>query len=63
MALAGIAFGLAAAWAGSRFLEALLYNVSPRDPGIFAAMRDCAAAGRDGRLLAAGAACRAAESG
>jgi putative ABC transport system permease protein len=37
VALAGIAFGLAAAWAGSRFLESLLYNVSPRDPGIFAA--------------------------
>jgi ABC-type antimicrobial peptide transport system permease subunit len=37
VALAGIAFGLAAAWAGSRFLESLLYNVSPRDPRIFAA--------------------------
>jgi predicted permease len=37
VALAGITIGLAAAWAGSRFIASLLYGVSPRDPGVFAA--------------------------
>ena len=37
VALAGIAVGLAAAFAGSRLIESLLYDVSPRDPGVFAA--------------------------
>jgi len=32
----GIAVGLAAASAGSRVIESLLYGVSPRDPGVFA---------------------------
>jgi putative ABC transport system permease protein len=36
VALAGIAVGLAAASAGSRLIESLLYGVSPRDPGVFA---------------------------
>jgi putative ABC transport system permease protein len=35
VALAGIAIGVAAAWAGSRFIASLLYGVSPRDPGVF----------------------------
>ena len=37
VALAGIAVGVAAALAGSRLIESLLYDVSPRDPGVFAA--------------------------
>jgi putative ABC transport system permease protein len=37
VALAGIIVGLAAAFAGSRLIESLLYAVSPRDPGVFAA--------------------------
>lgn len=37
MALAGIAVGLAAALAGGRAIESLLYGVSPRDPGVFIA--------------------------
>jgi hypothetical protein len=37
VALAGIAVGLAAALAGNRLLETLLYDVSPRDPGIVVA--------------------------
>jgi ABC-type antimicrobial peptide transport system permease subunit len=34
VALAGIAVGLATAFAGSRLIESLLYGVSPRDPGV-----------------------------
>lgn len=37
VALAGIAVGLGAALAGSRLIESLLYDVSPRDPSVFAA--------------------------
>ena len=37
VALVGVAIGLAAALAGSRLIESLLYGVSPRDPGVFAA--------------------------
>jgi len=37
VALAGIAGGLAIAFAASRLIESLLYGVSPRDPGVFAA--------------------------
>jgi putative ABC transport system permease protein len=36
VALAGIAVGLGAALAGSRAIESLLYDVSPRDPSVFA---------------------------
>ena len=36
MALAGIAVGLATAFAGGRLIESMLYGVSPRDPGVFA---------------------------
>jgi putative ABC transport system permease protein len=38
VAVAGIAIGLAAALAGSRVIESLLYNVGARDPGVFLAM-------------------------
>jgi putative ABC transport system permease protein len=37
VALAGIVVGVATAYAGSRFIESLLYEVSARDPGVFAA--------------------------
>jgi putative ABC transport system permease protein len=37
VALAGIGVGLATAVAGSRLIESLLYGISPRDPGVFAA--------------------------
>jgi putative ABC transport system permease protein len=36
VAFGGIAIGLAAALAGSRLIESLLYGVSSRDPGVFA---------------------------
>jgi predicted permease len=36
VALAGIATGIAIAFAGSRFIEALLFDVSPRSPAVFA---------------------------
>jgi ABC-type antimicrobial peptide transport system permease subunit len=36
VSLAGVAAGLAAAFAGSRVIGSLLYGVSPRDPGVFA---------------------------
>jgi predicted permease len=36
VALAGIAIGLASAFAGSRLIQSLLYGVTPRDPGVFA---------------------------
>lgn len=35
--IAGISVGLAAALAGSRLIETLLYDVSPRDPVVFVA--------------------------
>jgi putative ABC transport system permease protein len=35
VALGGVAVGLAAALAGSRLIESLLYGVSPRDPAVF----------------------------
>ncbi len=34
-ALIGVVFGLAGAWAGSRVLEAFLWNTSARDPRVF----------------------------
>jgi predicted permease len=37
VALAGVVVGFSVALAGSRLVESLLYDVSPRDPGIFAA--------------------------
>jgi putative ABC transport system permease protein len=37
VALAGVAVGLTTALAGSRLIESLLYGVSSRDPGVFAA--------------------------
>lgn len=36
VAAGGVAAGLAAAYAGSRIIESLLYAVSPRDPAVFA---------------------------
>ena len=37
VAAAGIAVGLATAFAGSRVIESLLYGISSRDAGVFAA--------------------------
>jgi putative ABC transport system permease protein len=37
VALAGVAVGLAAALAGGRLIESLLFHVSPRDPAVFTA--------------------------
>ena len=37
VALVGVLVGLGTALAGSRLIESLLYGVSPRDPGVFAA--------------------------
>ena len=37
VALAGVMVGLAMAFVGGRFIESLLYAVSPRDPAVFAA--------------------------
>jgi ABC-type antimicrobial peptide transport system permease subunit len=37
VALVGITAGLAAAFAGSRLIASVLYGISPRDPGVFAA--------------------------
>ena len=37
VALLGAVIGVAAALAGSRLIESLLYGVSPRDPVVFAA--------------------------
>jgi putative ABC transport system permease protein len=37
VALAGVIVGLAMAFVGGRLIESLLYAVSPRDPGVFAA--------------------------
>ena len=37
VALAGLAAGVAAALAGGRAIESLLFGVSPRDPAVFAA--------------------------
>ena len=36
MTLGGIVVGLGAALVGSRLIESLLYDVSPRDPVVFA---------------------------
>jgi putative ABC transport system permease protein len=38
VAIAGVVSGLAAALAGSRLIESLLYDVGARDPGVFLAM-------------------------
>jgi predicted permease len=37
VAIAGVVIGLAVALAGSRLIESLLYDVGPRDPGVFLA--------------------------
>ena len=37
VALAGVVVGLAVALAGARLIESLLYDVTPRDPVVFAA--------------------------
>jgi putative ABC transport system permease protein len=36
LALVGLALGIAAAWAVTRFIETLLYGVKPTDPAVFA---------------------------
>jgi ABC-type antimicrobial peptide transport system permease subunit len=37
LAVSGVALGVAGAWTLSRYLESLLFGVSPRDPLVFAA--------------------------
>jgi len=37
VALTGASVGLGVAFAGTRLIESLLYGISPRDPGVFAA--------------------------
>jgi ABC-type antimicrobial peptide transport system permease subunit len=37
VAFSGVTVGLAAAFAVTRLIESLLHDVSPRDPGVFAA--------------------------
>ena len=38
LAAAGLVLGIAAAWGLTRFLETLLYDLSPTDPATFAAV-------------------------
>jgi putative ABC transport system permease protein len=44
VALAGVAVGLTVALAGARVIESLLYDVTPRDPVVFAATTSILAA-------------------
>jgi hypothetical protein len=60
--LAGITVGLAAALAGSRVIETLLYDVSPRDPVVFVTAMLSLTRGGPRRLLAARTAGGARES-
>ena len=63
VALAGIVVGFGAALAGSRLVESLLYDVSPRDPAIFAATTLIAPGCGAARVLAARAPRRPHQSG